>query len=419
MAWTGGSLLSAHEIGGPKFVICQLVKRIEGQMKKIFAMAVLMCSLSTTSFSEPTSNESPGWSDFNQRRIAQFINTVGRDNANYDEHKKPYAVFDWDNTCTFLDTEESTLQYQLRELRFAANPVNLKEALIQGVPSDPQVQALTDDIVDSYQWLYSHSDRLRGDQPIEEIQKSDHWLNFVVKYRHLYDLLEESFGPQVAYPWLTYRFFGMTRQEVQQLGCDAVNWQLDQPIENLTLSSSPTNSGRSGVVKVHLRSGFRLIPEMQWLLNELRANGIDVWICTASFADVIEGVSSSFGYGCSPDQLIGMNLEREQDGRISNRLIQDYPMTYGIGKTEAIKRFLVKRYGSGPLLVAGDSDGDQAMLQDFPETQISLIIDLQRSPSSKIGQLAQMARQQRGSSSARYLLQHRSESTGRFISVER
>jgi hypothetical protein len=389
-------------------------------MKKIITMAVvLMYSLSTTSSSEQTTSENPGWSDFNQQRIVQFISAVGRDSANYDERKKPYAVFDWDNTCTFLDTEESTLQYQLRELRFAATPSDLKEALVKGVPSDPEVQALTDDILESYQWLYGHSDRLTGNQPLEEIQTSDHWLNFVVKYRHLYDLLEERFGPEVAYPWLTFRFVGMKRQEVQQLGCDAVNWQLEQPIENLTLSSSPNNVGRSGIVKVQFRSGFRLVPEMQTLITDLRDNGIDVWICTASFADVIEGVSSRFGYGCSSDQLIGMNLERDPDGRITTQLIKNYPMTYGAGKTEAIKRILVDRYGSGPQLVAGDSDGDQAMLQDFPETQISLIIDLGRSPSSKIGQLAQFARQQRGRTDARFLLQHRSDLTGRFINIER
>lgn len=389
-------------------------------MKKIFAMVVvLVCSLSTTSFSEPASNEMPGWSDFNQQRIQHFIRTVGKDAPNYDDMKRPYAVFDWDNTCTFLDTEEATLQFQLQELRFAATPTDLKEALVKGVPSDPQVQALADDILESYHWLYHHSDRLMGQEPIEEIQKTDHWLNFVVKYRHLYDLLEERFGPDVAYPWLTFRFVGMKRQEVQQLGCDAVSWQLEQPIESLTLASSATSSGRSGMIKVHIKNGFRLVPEMQSLLNDLRANGIDVWICTASFADVIEGVSSQFGYGCSPDQLIGMNLERDRDGRITTKLIKDYPMTYGAGKTAAIKRFLVSRYGSGPLLVAGDSDGDQAMLQDFPETQISLMIDLKRVPSSKIGQLAQLARQQRGNADARFLLQHRSESTGRFINIER
>lgn len=389
-------------------------------MKKIFAMAVvLMCSLSTTSYSEPSPNERPGWSDFNQQRIWHFIKTVGHDSPDYDDRKRPYAVFDWDNTCTFLDTEESTLQYQLRELRFGAAPADLKEALIKGVPSDPEVQALTDDILDSYLWLYSHSDRLKGDLTIDEVQTTDQWLNFVVKYRHLYDLLEERFGPEVAYPWLTFRFVGMTRQAVQQLGCDAVKWQLEQPIENLTLTSSLASRGRAGIVKVQFKSGLRLVPEMQSLLNDLRTNGIDVWICTASFADVIEGVSSQFGYGCSYDQLIGMNLERDPDGRITTQLIKNYPMTYGVGKTEAIRRFLVDRYGSGPQLVAGDSDGDQAMLQDFPETQISLIIDLKRSPSSKIGQLAQLARQQRGRTDARFLLQHRSELTGRFINIER
>ncbi len=377
-----------------------------------------MANLSSSVSAQPSTNESVGWHPFNLQRLRTLIQNFGNQSPGYHPEGRPYAVFDWDNTSVFLDTEESTLMFQLQELRFAATPDQLKQAITQGVPPDPQVLALTEDVLDCYRWLYQHSDRLAGEQSLDVIQATPQWKSFVVKFRSLYDQLEERFGPVVAYPWLTFRFVGMRREEVQQLGRDAVLWQLEQPVQTQTCSSSDQNPGKSGVTTVHWKSGLRLIPEMQQLIADLRSNGIDVWICTASFTDVIEGVSSQFGYRFSPEHVIGMNLKRETDGKITTQLIPGYPMTYGPGKTEAIQRLLVTRYGSGPILVAGDSDGDQAMLQDFPETQISLIIDLHKPSSSKIGQLATKARAQRGDTAARFLLQGRSERSGRFVRDE-
>jgi hypothetical protein len=61
-------------------------------------------------------------------------------------------------------------------------------------------------------------------------------------------------------------------------------------------------------------------------------------------------------------------------------------------------------YGfAGPVLVAGDSNGDVPMLTAFPDTWHGLIIDVGRSPESSIGQLAAQARFERNR--GRYLLQ--------------
>jgi hypothetical protein len=61
-------------------------------------------------------------------------------------------------------------------------------------------------------------------------------------------------------------------------------------------------------------------------------------------------------------------------------------------------------YGdAGPVLVAGDSNGDVAMLTAFPNMSNGLIIDVGRSPESPIGQLATQA--QTEGNTGLYLLQ--------------
>jgi hypothetical protein len=60
-------------------------------------------------------------------------------------------------------------------------------------------------------------------------------------------------------------------------------------------------------------------------------------------------------------------------------------------------------HDKGPVLVGGDSNGDVPMLIAFEDTRHGLIIDVGRSPESKIGRLATQAREQ--NNTGRYLLQ--------------
>ena len=93
-----------------------------------------------------------------------------------------------------------------------------------------------------------------------------------------------------------------------------------------------------------------------------------------------------------------------------------WPLTWGPGKTTAIKRELVAAKGYGPVLVAGDSDGDYDMLRDFPDMQLGLIVNRLR--KGRIGELSRLAAEQAGDPQARYILQGRQESTGNWLPTE-
>ena len=143
-------------------------------------------------------------------------------------------------------------------------------------------------------------------------------------------------------------------------------------------------------------------------------------LSAGTLAPVIREISSNpeFGYGNPADRVLAMELERDADGRIQPEFRRGYDQTQGAGKTRNIRRFLVPRYGYGPAFVAGDSEGDQNMMADFPETKKVLIVNRLRAPSTDIGKFSAQAVRQYGQADARYLLQGRNDNTGDYWSLE-
>ncbi|MEX5538983.1 haloacid dehalogenase-like hydrolase, partial [Pseudomonas syringae] len=72
-------------------------------------------------------------------------------------------------------------------------------------------------------------------------------------------------------------------------------------------------------------------------------------------------------------------------------------------------------YGYGPIFIAGDSEGDQNMMQDFKETEKVLIVNRLRKPTTDIGHFSKLAVDTYGQDSAKYLLQGRDANTGEFV----
>lgn len=354
------------------------------------------------------------WNEFNRAELESLMNAVGNRSAGYDPAHPPYAVFDWDNTSVFLDVEEATLVYQADNMIFTATPAQMDKALRVGLPPDTEVKALVDDVIESYAWLYL---RLHAGGRLEEVKNGPHHQNFRAKLLRIYQLLEDRYGPETAYPWMPYRFTAMTAEEVRAVTHQAIAWQLSQPIETVLWESPESLGGKAGLVSVSWSNGLRLLPEMQSLYRKLRDSGFDVWVCSASFVEGIREVSSvpAFGYLNPPTSTIGLELEEDSQGRYLPCLKAGTELTYASGKTRTIERLLVSRYHYGPVLVGGDSNGDANMLVDFPDTRVGLIMDTKRPPDSPIGHLVAQARALRGQPGARLLVQDRDERSGRLI----
>jgi phosphoserine phosphatase len=376
------------------------------------------------------------WDSFNRSRLNSLIADYGKGSKDYNPQKPPYAVFDWDNTCIFLDVEEATLAYQLENLRFAATPEELDCAVRMNI--DPaasfsvtgkdgqnvSIDMIAKDITGSYTWLYENYKGLGGggSASLAEVQKNPNYRNFITKVRFTYDAISETFSEDIAYPWVLYLFTGMTEQQVRALTADAIHWQLQQPVSTVTWTSpdaAELPGQKAGQIQVTWKNGLRLLPEMQNLHATLREAGFEVYICSASFIDVVKeiGTNPDFGYNEDESHIFAMQLERDSDGCIQPAMRAGYAQTQGAGKTETIKRFLAGSdgtYGYDPLLVAGDSTGDQNMLSDFPGMKVGLIINRLKGKGQILGKLSAEAVSSYGSKDARYLLQGRNDNAGSF-----
>lgn len=398
-------------------------------------LAVLLTALVVACASQPPAQAAKpvtllelNWDAYNRVQLETLLNAHGKASPGYDAGRRPYAVFDWDNTMVFLDIEEATFIYQLEHLRYGATPEQMNAALRMQIPTTDFVKAYNNaagqslnidlvarDAAASYKWLYENYAGLKGSLPLEEVRKSPHYLNFIAKTRYLYDAIGDTFDVSVSYPWVLYQFAGMTEKEVRQLVSETVEWQMAQPVEKVKWTSPESLPGAAGVVSVSWKNGLRLVPEMQDLFRAFREAGIDIWICTASFVDVVKEISSNpkYGYFGLEDHVIGMELERDAAGRIQVEFRRGYDQTQGKGKTKAIERFLVAKYGYGPIFVAGDSEGDMNMMQDFADTKLILIVN--RLKGKDIATLSKQAVESYGKPSPRVLLQGRDDNVGRFV----
>jgi phosphoserine phosphatase len=373
------------------------------------------------------------WDAFNRAQIEGLIASQGKASPGYNAAKPPYVVFDWDNTSVFLDIEEASLIYQLENLVFGATPAQLEVALRKNIPKKDflpaynnaagqavNIDRVVPDIVASYTWLYQNYKGLKGDQSLAVVAMSPHYGAFITKVRYLYEAIGDTFDHDTAYPWVTYLFVGMTEAQVRKLTADTVAWQLKEPVAKVKWTSPAALPGRAGVVSVSWKNGLRLQPEMQQLYAAFRNAGFDVWVCSASFVDVIKEISSNpaFGYNNPPERVLAMELERDAKGVIQPEFRRGYDQTQGPGKTKNIQRFLVAKYGYGPSFVAGDSEGDQNMMADFADTKKVLIVNRLRDPKTDIGKFSAMAVQNYGKADTRYLLQGRDDNTGAWVASQ-
>jgi phosphoserine phosphatase len=409
-------------------------RRVVLQLPVLAALVASGCASNTGSVAAVVPPVAAGrWDSFNRAQIDALLVRLGKGSAGYDASKPPYAVFDWDNTSVFLDIEEAALIYQLENLVFGATPAQLEVALRKNIPTRDfvadlhnaagqpvNIDRIVPDIVASYTWLYQNYSGLKGGQSLAAVKQSPHYQAFVTKVRYLYEAIGETFDHATSYPWVTYLFVGLTEAQVRKLTADTVAWQITQPIAKVKWTSPAELPGRAGVVSVSWKNGLRLVPEMQDLYAKFRAAGFDVWVCSASFVDVIKEISSNpaFGYNNPADRVLAMELERDAAGVIQAEFRRGYDQTQGPGKTANIRRFLVSRYGYGPAFVAGDSEGDQNMMADFADTQKVLIVNRLRSPKTDIGKFSALAVQNYGKDDTRYLLQGRDDNSGLFVASQ-
>ena len=384
---------------------------------------------------DPTQLITGNWAPATRARIQAVID----ENAN----KGKYVVFDFDNTSVIFDIQEALLVYQIENLIFKIKPEDMTEVLETGIPDlnksmgtsidgkNITPATLAADISSDYAWLYKNYKGLAGDKDLDYIHASNQYQDFAAKVRFMYNNLGDYFDHAVSYPWVTYLFTGMTPAEVQELATASHKyWASYGRYAEETWTSPVELPGKSGVVSASFITGLTFTDELKDLYATLAANGIDVYIVSASPIDTVLAANKAMGYGVPEDRVFAMRNKLDANGRYINEYNYDwggqgkYAQTQGEGKSTIITNFIAPKYNNvGPLMVFGDSAGDWNMMTDWMDegdTELGVIFNRYRKPSSDpIWEGSNEAAQTIGDPNARFVLQGRDENTGELRPSEK
>lgn len=302
-----------------------------------------------------------GWSLQNHDALNAFL-------ASIDSRSVSHAVFDWDDTCIFQDTQDFVFRRLVEEKRFRFDSACLRK-----------------DILPRSLWEQTGCDAL----PVSYDSFTGDWLRAPAldALVSVYQTLCASKGLAWAYRWSLLWLKDFTSEEIRALSRETVRAELEAPLRNV----SPLERQDA---RAH-PSGLRLHAEMQELVKALQSKGVVVWIVTASHTEVIEPLATEpeFGFGLPAGRVLG--------NAPLNGLEDSDPGTWGPGKVRAIRQHLKQ----DPLFIAGDSEGDYSMLTEFPGLKLGLILE-RETPNRLFGLHAQDPK--------RYLYQKRDFKTGAF-----
>jgi len=118
--------------------------------------------------------------------------------------------------------------------------------------------------------------------------------------------------------------------------------------------------------------------------------------------------------------VFGRRRLRNADGVFTDARDYSIPQTWREGKAEAIRMLIAPRHGGkAPILVAGDSDGDFWMMDEFKDEALLLILYRNQKPHEKLYPLIQHGLAERTVPDASIIVQHRDEESGLFVASER
>ena len=327
-----------------------------------------------------------------------------------------YVVFDWDYTSIYQDTQENLFRYQIDNLKFDMTPKEFAKAIRKDIPLDNfakgyenakgekiNITKIGNDLDKRYAFLYENYIKNKK-MSLDEIKKTEEFKDFRGKLAFLYEAIGGTFSHDIAYPWVLYLFNGMTKEEVQKLAKEANDYGIGDKLGKYTIESSDNLLGEAGKIVYEYKSGLRTQPEIANLFHEFQKNGIEVYIVSASLEDIVKVFASdkSYGYNLKPENVYGMRLEMNKDKYLS-QYKKGYPQTQTKGKVETINKFLKPKHGGkDPILVAGDSGGDENMLTEYKGTKVLLLM-------KRKGKLDDVAKDKRA------LIQTRNEQTGLLV----
>ena len=296
--------------------------------------------------SEPPKSEGPlspgGWNPVVRERLNELIE---RNRGNPDA----YAVFDFDYTTAIGDLSYVCMWHILERFDFKVDDYR---DMLTGAMA-PSLMAEANAIADIAEKLKPFAGTDLTGRP--------EWREFVRRYWALYRNLANEVGEYNSYLWRVRVFTGYTPGELRALAHDAVTKAL--AIGRLYIDANAPTEKR----------GLPITPEIKDLFAKLKEAGITVYVVSGSFQEVLVGMTApEFGLGLSPENVFGADLRKDAAGRYIPEMADECVKSGR--KPEFIRKHIAPRHhGAEPVLTAGDSMGDYAMLTEFDDLQLALV----------------------------------------------
>ena len=337
-----------------------------------------------------------------------------------------YAVFDFDLTCAYCDLEHVALNAMIDDDAFAFGPDDWTRIFTADVP-DPDKplgpaypQATLRNLARDCADLHRELRALRREKGADAARRSDAHAALVSKAHFLRTNAGEAWGPAFGYPWIKRFFTGRTPAEFRSwLSGVLLRHVADGGFGRVGVRTPAARAGRSGVVETKYLRGFVVPQEMKDLIATLQGSGIAVYVVSGSCRDaVLAATRAGTGYEIPAEHIFGVRLQSDEKGGLLGRAEPGAPLTWGPGKPVVVRDLIAPRHGGkDPVLVAGDSNGDYAMLTAFTNLEAGLVFDTAPKADSPLGRLVSDIRA--GRASARYLLQGRDETRPAFVRSDR
>ena len=275
-----------------------------------------------------------------------------------------YAVFDCDNTSIVHDITHNLTIYLVENLRFADAP---EHCFLDGLPdADARlerfgmtVQEVGESLRDEYRALQALA------MPLNNLSQTDLYKDWRARFLAFYEALDDVYDYNTLCIWEPSLYTGYSEEELKALGRESTLYWLSQGRVWEEEWVSP--DGRfSGICE----KGLMVPSDMKALYKALSKAGITPYVCSASAEWLVEILvcDSGIGFGLDPDRVYGVRLDEP-----------DYTQPFREGKVACIDRFIAPLHGGKqPVLVAGDSSGDVAMLTAYPDMKVGLVMDLDR-----------------------------------------
>ena len=150
---------------------------------------------------------------------------------------------------------------------------------------------------------------------LEEIRETEEFKDFRAKMHYLHNALPSNFSSKIACLWEFYLLSGMTRTEVKSLAKESNDAKLGESLGDVIVESSRVLRGEAGIVKGIYDNGLRVRSEMSNLYHELKRNGIDVYVISASMQELIEVFATDKSYGYNLDEEKNLCNEIKNNSR--------------------------------------------------------------------------------------------------------